>query len=59
MDTKVKKDRELGFEMIKNILIEQNKHLLKQIAKDFERSENNLLKRYLKPEYYLPIVQNE
>ena len=58
MDTKVK-DREIGFEIIKNAIMEQNKALLKQIAKDFNRSEEKLIKRYLKPEYYLPIVQNE
>ena len=51
--------RELGYEIIKNTIIEQNRQLLKNIAKDFGRSEARLIERYLKPEYYLPIVQKD
>jgi hypothetical protein len=49
-------DSEVGFDMLSRIIKEQNKELLKQIAKDFNRDESRLMKRYLKPEYYLPVV---
>ncbi len=51
-------DREVGFEILKNVIVEQNKALIKQIAKDYLRTESRLLHRYLKPEYYLPILEN-
>jgi len=63
MDAKVDmpsdKPSDIGFDMIKNIIIAQNKQLIKQIATDYMRNETRLLERYLKPEYYLPIVKNE
>jgi hypothetical protein len=49
-------DSEVGFDMLSNIIKAQNKALIKQIAKDFIRDESRLMKRYLKPEYYLPVV---
>lgn len=54
-----KHEREMGFEVLKNMLIAQNRQLLIDIARDSGRSEARLLKRYLKPEYYLPIVKND
>lgn len=50
-------DTEMSFQMFKYMTIAQNKELIKQIAKDFKLSESILLERYLKPEYYLPVVQ--
>lgn len=50
-------DQEIGFQMFKYITIAQNRALLKQIAKDFNLSESHLMERYLKAEYYLPVVQ--
>lgn len=43
--------------MFKYITIAQNRALIKQIAKDFGMSESRLMERYLKQEYYLPIIQ--
>lgn len=50
-------DQEIGFQMFKYITIKQNRELLKQIAKDFNMNESRLLERYLKQEYYLPVIQ--
>ena len=50
-------DREIGFELFKSVIMEQNRALIKQIAKDHKRTESRWLYRYLKPEYYLPIVE--
>ena len=52
-------DIDHGFELMKNIIYEQNKALIKMIAKDYLRNEKNLLDRYLKPENYLPIIVKE
>lgn len=51
-------DSEVVFMMFKNMIIKQNKELLKRIAKDHGKSENALLDRYIKPDYYLPIIQS-
>ena len=50
-------DQEIGFQMFKYITIAQNRELLKQIAKDHQLNESRFLERYLKPEYYLPVIQ--
>ena len=50
-------DQEIGFQMFKYITIAQNRELLKQIAKDHGYNESRFLERYLKPEYYLPVIQ--
>ncbi len=44
------------FTMFTNIIKAQNTVLLKQLAKDFNRSEDVLLNKYLKPELYLPVI---
>jgi hypothetical protein len=51
-------DSDVIFSVFKNIIIEQNKMLLKEIAKDSGKNEKNLLDRYLRPEFYLPIITN-
>lgn len=43
------------FTMMKNIIIEQNKQLLRQVAHSTGLNESYLLNKYLRPEYYLPI----
>ena len=50
-------DQEIGFEMFKNILYNQNKALLCSIAKDYRISQDSMLERYLQREFYLPIIQ--
>lgn len=50
-------DSEVGFALFKNIIIEQNKRLLEQIAKDHGRDIGKLMDKYIKPEFYLPIIQ--
>lgn len=49
-------DSEIGFNTFKYMTIKQNRELLAQIAKDFNLSESKLLEKYLKPEYYLPVI---
>lgn len=46
----------MTFDVFKNIIIEQNKILLKLIAEKYQLDYDELLKKYLKPEYYLPVV---
>lgn len=46
----------MTFNVFKNIIIEQNKMLLKQVAKLTGLQEQYLLEKYIKPEYYLPII---
>lgn len=50
-------DKEVGFQMFKYMTIKQNRELIKQIAKDYNLNEAKLLERFLKPEYYLPVIQ--
>lgn len=45
------------FDVFKNVIIEQNKILLKSVADSFELDYEMLLSKYLTPDHYLPIVQ--
>lgn len=44
------------FDIFKNIIIEQNKILLKEVAKVTGKDEQILLNKYIKPDFYLPII---
>ena len=44
------------FNIFKNIIIAQNKELLKAIAEKHDVDYEYLLEKYLKPAYYLPVV---
>lgn len=44
------------FNMIKNIIKSQNEKLLKDIAVHIGKDESYMIEKYLKPEYYLPII---
>jgi hypothetical protein len=50
-------DNKIVFDFFKNIIVEQNKVFLVQVAKKLNIPEQELLETYLKPEYYLPIVE--
>ena len=54
MDYKVNGD--MMFQILKNVIIAENKELLKIIAKHHNLNYDVLQKKYLKPEYYLPLV---
>jgi hypothetical protein len=41
---------------MRNIIIEQNKLFLKMIANKYNISYDMLIEKYLKPEYYLPVI---
>lgn len=56
MDNKIVYDK-LIFDVFKTIIIEQNKLLLKEISRKFDLDYEDLLKKYLKPEYYLPVIE--
>jgi hypothetical protein len=47
---------DVTFKMIKNIIITENKELLRIIAKFYALDHNELEQKYLRPAYYLPIV---
>lgn len=52
-------DKEIGFQMFKHITIQQNRELLKRIAKDFKLPEHKLVEKYLNSDYYLPIIKKD
>lgn len=54
--TKTTKHGDVTFKMIKNIIIKENKDLLYKLAKYYALDYNELEQKYLRPEYYLPIV---
>lgn len=50
-------DNKMIFDMFKNVIIEQNKVLLLQIAEKFGLDYEELLQKYLTPDNYLPMLQ--
>lgn len=44
------------FDIFKSVIIEQNKMLLKDIAEQFDLDYETLLEKYIKPEYFLPVI---
>lgn len=46
-----------SFQVLKNIIISQNKEFLKQISKETGLDEEYLIQKYIKPDYYLPIIK--
>ncbi len=54
MDIKLKGD--FMFKILKNVIIEENKELLNIIAKRYKKDPNELQQKYLRQEYYLPLV---
>lgn len=56
MDSKVNFDK-LIFDIFKTIIIEQNKLLLREISTRFSLDYDELLKKYIRPEYYLPVIE--
>jgi hypothetical protein len=57
MDYKIKGD--MMFQVLKEVIIKENKELLKIIAKHHNLNYVDLEKKYLKPEYYLPLVAKD
>ena len=51
-------DNKMIFDIFKTVIIEQNKLLLKEIATKFDMDYNTLVEKYIKPEYYLPVILN-
>lgn len=49
-------DQEMMFNMFRNIIMRQNEKLLEAIARDYRKHEHVLREKYLKPDYYLPII---
>lgn len=43
-------------QLFKNIIIEQNKSFLKMISEKHDISYDLLLEKYLRPEFYLPVI---
>lgn len=44
------------FDLFKNIIIQQNKELLHQVAKLTGKDEKKLVEKYIHPDFYLPII---
>jgi hypothetical protein len=67
MDNQVKTSRKVNatkeddmkmmvFDVFKNIIIEQNKQLLKIIADKYDLEYDDLLQKYMTPDNYLPVI---
>lgn len=56
MDNKIEFNK-MVFDIFKFIIIEQNKVLLKELAERFNLDYEDLLSKYIKPEYYLPVIE--
>ncbi len=52
-------DNKIMFDLFKNIIKEQNKELLSQVAKVTGKDEAELVEKYIKPEFYLPIIDRK
>lgn len=50
-------DPKMSFSIFKNIIIAQNQILLAEISKETGIDEDYLKEKYLKPDYYLPIIK--
>lgn len=50
-------DNKVAFGVIKNVIIEQNKELLKIIATKHNLDYDALVDKYIRPAYYLPVIQ--
>jgi hypothetical protein len=50
-------DNKVAFGVIKNVIIEQNKELLKLISEKHNLDYDMLVQKYITPEYYLPVVR--
>ena len=51
-----KTTEELVYTMIKNIIISQNRTLFEKLEKVTDKSKEYYEHKYLKPEYYLPVM---
>jgi hypothetical protein len=51
-------DNKMIFDIFKAVIIEQNKMMLKDVAKQFDLDYETLVEKYIKPEYYLPVIVN-
>ena len=50
-------DEKMMFDMLKRIIYEQNKMLLKEVAPIVKKDLSYLEDKYLRIEYYLPILE--
>lgn len=55
--SKYKIKGDMMFDIIKNTIIKENEELLKIISKKYKISYETLKDKYIKPEFYLPLVQ--
>lgn len=54
MDFKVKGD--FMFQLLKSTIITENQRILELIAKKYNKDYHMLKEKYIRPEYYLPLV---
>ncbi len=49
-------DEKIIFQLFKQIIIKQNQEFIEDLAKTFKRDSEELKEKYIKAEYYLPIL---
>lgn len=52
-------DEKMTFKIFKDIIIAQNKVFLRDLAIRYNRNPEDFLRKYLKPEFYLPIIDRQ
>lgn len=50
-------DEKVIFQTIKQVIIKQNEVFLRDLARRFKRDPDDFCKKYIKPEYYLPVLE--
>ena len=50
-------DEKMTFSMIKTIIMKQNEAFIRDLAKKFNKDPEDMVKKYLHPSYYLPILE--
>ena len=59
VDMQIKRKGDLSFQLIKHIIIAENKALLEIVARTYGIPLASLTEKYLRPEYYLPLVTKD
>lgn len=59
VDMQIKRKGDLSFQLIKHIIVAENKALLEIVSRTYGIPLPSLTEKYLRPEYYLPLVAKD
>lgn len=49
----------MAFNLVKNMIVQQNKDLIERISDEYGLDKEDMLREYLKPEFYLVVFEKE